>query len=1011
MNKVGQVERATQQRVVRFFEQSLGYEYLGDWTERTGANIETEWLEANLRRRDYPADQVRRAIDIFTTAAGNQTDNLYEVNQRVYGLLRYGVKFKLDVGEQAVTVYLIDWNNPAANHFAIAEEVTVHGKHSKRPDLVLYVNGIALGVVELKRSTVFVSEAIRQNIDNQQPGFIERFFTTVQVVMAGNDTQGLRYGTTGTPEKYYLQWNEEQRDDLTPHLLDNHLAHLCAKDRLLEIVYDFIMFDGGVKKICRPNQYFGVKAAQARLSEGEGGIIWHTQGSGKSLTMVWLSRWIRARYSDARILVITDRTELDEQIERVYQGVGEDIKRTRSGAQLIDWLGATRPLVMCSLVHKFPGQDDRNADAFVQELTAHIPRDFKPFGRFFVFVDECHRTQSGKLHKGMKLLLPEATFVGFTGTPLLKTDKERRTSIETFGTYIHTYKYNDAVADGVVLDLQYEARDIDQHLDSPDKVDRWFEAKTAGLTDFAAAQLKQRWGTMRNVLSARRRLERIVEDIIFDMEMQPRLASKRGNAMLVAGSIYEACKLYKLFVDSGFRECAIVTSYDPQISDVKGESTGDGDTETIEKYEIYQQMLAGRSAEDFEREVKKQFVESPAQMRLLIVVDKLLTGFDAPAATYLYIDKQMRDHGLFQAICRVNRLDGDDKEYGHIVDYKDLFKSLEQSIQDYTSEAFDGFDRVDVEGLLQHHLNKARERLEAAREKIKALCEPVEPPHDTSAYMRYFCGGTSDPEALEDTKPQRLALYEYTIALIRAFANLANDMREAGYTDADITAIRREVDHYDTVRTEIKMASGDYIDLKQYEPGMRQLMDMYIRADESRKISTWENMTLIDLIVERGVAAIDALPEGIASNSDAVAETIENNVRTLIVEENTRNPVYYGRMSELLDALIEERRTKAIEYEAYLAQIVELTRQVKQPETSANYPKAINTPAKQAIYDQLDDETLAVQIDKAVQQTKKHNWRGNPAKEQEIKAAIYAQVQDEQLTENLFVLISNQSEY
>ncbi len=275
----------------------------------------------------------------------------------------------------------------------------------------------------------------------------------------------------------------------------------------------------------------------------------------------------------------------------------------------------------------------------------------------------------------MKKILPDAIFIGFTGTPLLKVDKQK--SIEIFGKYIHTYKFDEAVRDQVVLDLRYEARDIDQSITSQDKIDQWFEAKTKGLERYCQRRAQTALGQRcRKCSAARISLEKIVADILLDMETKDRLASGHGNALLVAGSIYQACRYYELFIKAGFDKCAIITSFVPDANSIKGEETGDGETEKLEQYEIYQKMLDGKSVEDFEKEAKKKFVEEPGQMKLLIVVDKLLTGFDAPPATYLYIDKKMQDHGLFQAICRVNRLDGDDKEYGFIVDYRDLFQSL-----------------------------------------------------------------------------------------------------------------------------------------------------------------------------------------------------------------------------------------------------------------------------------------------------------------------------------------------
>ncbi|MCL5996394.1 MAG: type I restriction endonuclease subunit R [Chloroflexi bacterium] len=1009
MSTVGQKERQTQNRVVKLFRDTLGYAYLGNWEDRLGnRNTEEDHLRAFLKRQGYSDSLIAKALFELNKAAGDQTKSLYDLNKGVYGLLRYGVHVKPEAGENTETVWLIDWRNPLNNHFAIAEEVTVEGEHAKRPDVVLYVNGLALGVLELKRSTVSVSEGIRQNLDNQEQMFIRPFFATLQLIMAGNDTEGLRYGTIETAERYYQTWKEPGAID---NPLDRSLSQLCEKTRFLEIIHDFIVFDAGTKKLCRPNQYFGVKAAQDHVRRREGGIIWHTQGSGKSLTMVWLTKWLRENVKDARVLIITDRTELDDQIEKVFIGVDEHIYRTKSGQDLVTRLNAAAPWLICSLIHKFAGREEGDVKGYVEDIQRHLPPGFKAKGDVFVYVDECHRTQSGDLHKAMKAILPDALFIGFTGTPLLKADK--RTSLEVFGRYIHTYKYDEAVQDKVVLDLRYEARDIDQNITSQARIDQWFEAKTRGLNDVARAQLKQRWGTMQQVLSSRSRLEQIVNDILLDMATKDRLQSGRGNALLVSGSIYQACKFYELFLDHGFDKCAIVTSYRPSPADVKGEESGEGETEKLHQYDIYNRMLGGQDAEAFEKKVKKKFVEEPGQMKLLIVVDKLLTGFDAPPATYLYIDKQMRDHGLFQAICRVNRLDGDDKEYGYIVDYKDLFKSLEKSVQDYTSEALDGYDKEDVAGLLSNRLEKAKERLEEAREAIKALCEPVEPPRDTAAYQHYFCAqDTADKDALKDNEPKRIALYKLTASLIRAYANLANELPDAGYTPQEIEQIKQEVEHFEKVRQEVKLGSGDYIDLKMYEPAMRHLIDTYIRAEDSVKVSAFDDLTLIQLIVERGVDALNDLPAGIRADKAAMAETIENNLRKVIIDEQPINPRYYERMSELLDTLIQERKQQALAYEKYLAQIVELARQVQNPASATVYPQSLDTRARRALYDNLDgDEQLAVTLDDDIRATKKDSWRGNKIKEREVRYVIRRHVRDEAEIERIFELVKNQSDY
>ena len=1052
MSPVGEREILTQRRVVAFFRDALGYAHLGDWRDRAGnANVNETVLTGWLERRGYDERLITRAMHELQKAAavgGNRT--LYDANRAVYDLLRYGVKVRPEAGEQTVTVRLIDWERPLDNDFAVAEEVTVAGPNPRRPDLVLYVNGLALGVLELKRSTVSVAEGIRQNLDSQKPEFIRSFYATVQLLMAGNETEGLRYGVIETPEKQWLRWKEA---DTLPAAGDNPLlrglGQVCRKERLLEIVHDFVVFDAGVRKTCRHNQYFGVRAAQAHVRRREGGIIWHTQGSGKSLTMVWLAKWIRENVPDSRVLIITDRTELDEQIEQVFLGVSEQIHRTASGADLVRVLHEGTEWLMASLIHKFGASDEttaRDVDAYVDEVRKSLPPGFRARGDIFVFVDECHRTQSGKLHEAMTDLLPGAMLIGFTGTPLLKADKRR--SIETFGPYIHTYKYDEAVRDGVVLDLRYEARDIDQHLASPAKVDQWFDLKTRGLTDVAKAQLKQRWGTMRRVLSARDRLAAIVNDVLIDMETRDRLRSGRGNALLVSGGIYAACRLFEMLQQTDLAgKCAIVTSYKPAPGDVKGEETGEGLTEKLRQYDIYRKMLgehfgeaedtAMHKAERFEREVKQRFVHEPGRMKLLIVVDKLLTGFDAPPATYLYIDKPMQDHGLFQAICRVNRLDGEDKEYGYVIDYKDLFRSLEQSIHDYTGGAFEGYDAADVQGLLKDRLRQGRERLEEAREAVAALCEPVEPPRDTAAYLRYFCG---DADALAENESKRVALYKLAAAFLRAYANLANEMREAGYSDAEAQAIKAEVDHYEQVRREVKLASGDYVDMKLYEPAMRHLLDTYVRAGESEKLSELDDLTLVQLIVERGEAAVESLPEGLRGNRDAVAETIENNVRRIILDEMAVNPKYYERMSGLLDALIRQRKQEALDYQAYLAKIVDLTRRIGNPKTRSSYPPGIDNGALRALFDNLDalvarpaaavrerrprydDEQpdgvvdaragAAVAIDRAIRRVKKADWRGNRIKEREVRNAIGSVLgNDADLVDRIFEIVKAQSDY
>jgi type I restriction enzyme R subunit len=980
----------------------------------------------------YSDKLARRAIDELVRTAGNLQHGLYDANKQVYGLLKYGAKVVEEAGEAPKTVFFINYSDPTKNDFAIAEEVTVVGENTKRPDLVIYVNGIALAVIELKRSSVSVAEGIRQNLTNQKAHFIEKFFTTMQFCMAGNDSEGLRYGTLLTPEKHYYEWQddgfaefphercetdvlieEKSRDIENP--LDKQIFAMFYKRRFLDLVHNFIIFDKGIKKVCRYNQYYAIKRAQYRLTEEKrGGIIWHTQGSGKTLSMIWLSKWILANNPTARVLIVTDREELDDQVEKAYKGVDENIVRTKSGADLVAKLNSYEYPLICSLIHKFGKNGgeatDKDIDKYIEEIKKALPADYSAKGNFVVFVDECHRTQSGKLHIAMKTIIPDGIFVGFTGTPLLKRDK--KTSLETFGGYIHTYKFDEAVRDGVVLDLRYEYRDIPQEIKSQDKIDTWFEIKTKGLTPRAQARLKSMWATMQKVFSSRSRLEKIALDIKFDFETKSRLMDGNGNAMLVAGSVYAACKYYEIFQQIGFKKCAIITSYEPQAGDLRTDTVSDDEeTETFAKYEIYQKMLGDQSVEDFEKEVKRKFINEPANMKLLIVVDKLLTGFDAPPCTYLYIDKAMHDHGLFQAICRVNRLDDESKDFGYIVDYKQLFGDLADAINTYTVGAFEDYDKEDVDGLIKNRLEASKNFFFEVLDALDELCEGVAMPRSELDYIHYFCGENGVDLYNDDAFARsREMLYKLVSRLIRAFAEFKPRMDDAGVASDDQAKLDDRVNMYIRLREIIGRASGDFLDYKQYEPGMRHLIDNYIVADDAEKIAMFDDFTLLDFIL----AQEDKLTkDGDKKDQDSAAEAIENNIRKKVVQRIVINPAYYSKMSEVLEQLILERKQGVISYTQLLERYLELAKNVTVPEDNDRYPESIRkSGAMRTFYDNCgEDEKMAIRIHRAVMSSKTDDFRNNPVKEIRIKRAMYQVLKDDDMVERLYKIVVEQEEY
>ncbi|GHR98077.1 restriction endonuclease subunit R [Helicobacter pylori] len=987
-------EKEVQKQVIETFK-SMGYAYLGDLTKSDNENINKESLKAWLVKNQKINDERWQRIEYKINDA--LKNDLYEANQEFYKLLIYGVKTKISQNEPTQTSWLIDWKDVFKNEFSVAEEVSVKGQNMKRPDVVLYVNGIALGVLELKNSSVSVESAIRQNLDNQKKEFIRDFFKTIQLVMVGNESQGLRYGVIETKEKHYLSWKEE---GVQKNLFET-IECFLKKERFLEFIHDFLIFDKGQKKCARFHQYFAVKKTQEFIHKKEGGIIWHTQGSGKSLTMVWLTQWLRKNIKQARILIITDRRELDAQIQGVFLGIGEAIYRADSKKDLLSMLFENKEFLVGSLVHKF---DDNDLEDLKKQPVLK---------EWIVLVDECHRTQSGKLHNAMKSLLPNAIFIAFSGTPLLKQDK--KTSQEVFGNYIHCYKFNEAVSDKVVLDLNYEARSVDQYVSSPEKLDEYFELKTQNLNDTAKTELKKKWANLQKVFSTKNRLEHIVQDIVLDMAKLPRLSNGKGNAMLVAESVYNACRYFELFLETELKDkVAVITSYEPNIADLK--DCGSNESEESYKYRTYCKMLqnffnekdekkALNKTKEFEEEVKKRFINEPARMKLLIVVDKLLTGFDAPSLTYLYIDAKMKDHKLFQAVCRVNRLDGEDKDFGCIIDYSDLFDSLQEAHSDYTNGAFENYEKEDIQGLISNKAQKIKKKLEEARGQLRSLCESVKGPKDEMGYIAYFCG--SD---LEKNAQKRRLFYQLVGVFLRMFVEL-NHLEKPIYSQEEMQKIKQEAQFYRHLQKMIGLNSGDSVDLKSYSEDMHRILDAYIKAKDSKTLIKIEDQGLCEVLAQMDIDDFNKELSEVFKNESSMAESIANNTRKRIIEKEASDPKYYEKLSSLLNDLINQFREKKLTYLEYLQQIQNLAKQVIRKEDK-NYPTKINTNALKALYDNLDeDEALALEIDACIRGNKKDGWVGHHQKEKNLKIALRKTINDEGLLENTFNLAKHIDEY
>lgn len=1033
MQNKTRTERKTQDRVIKLFTDKtssncLGYEYLGDWQKRkNNSSIETDLLKVNLKKRGYSELAISSAIQKLIVAADVTGISLYQANHQTYKYLRYGISVKISAEKTNEQVHLIDWQNPENNDFALAEEVTLSGGYERRPDIVLYINGIAVSVIELKRSSVEVADGIRQLRTNQEKIFNEGFFSTVQLLFAGNDSQGLKYGTVTTEEKFFVQWKSSKSDSKNVgSLLDCPLIEMCKKSRLLDLIQNFIIFDAGIKKVPRPHQFDGVKAAQERILKKEGGVIWHTQGSGKSILMVLLAKWLLEYDSKARILIVTDRDELDKQISDVIRDagvIGDSAKKPRitSRADLVEKLGETSPRVLCALLHKFDPSDLKGEAPLIK-------------GNFYIFVDECHRTQGGDMNRQMKRWLNNSIFIGFTGTPLLRSDN--KTTREIFGTYIHTYKFHQGVTDGVVLDLKYEARDIPQRITSKKAIEDYFAHKTKMLNNSQKAILRHRWVTMENLMSAEGRKNQITASIMIDFDIKPRLNNNRGTAILVASSIYDACHYFRIFKTKDFgKKCGIITSYQPNPSSISSEPL---DSEERYKFDTYKKLVLeeDENTETYEEKIKKQFIREPANMKLIIVVSKLLTGFDAPSCSYIYLDHELHNHNLFQAICRTNRLDGEDKSYGQIVDFKKSFENLKEAIAIYNSDELDvdegngGSNNVE----LKDWLLESKKHLDESREKLKYLCEPVNLSSsgipEIEQYLHYFCGNANDPNGLTDTETLRNSFYKITATFIRAYSDIAQDLNEAGYEKKEIDELQKEIAFFNEVRLAIKNYSNEELDVKPYESDMRHLLNTYIQADPVAEIGDINSLALTELIVKTGIHDAIALKinqKGKLTKS-AVAETIINNVRKTIIRNQLTDPRFYEEISKLLNDLIKQNRKDTKEYESFLKQAEDLVKKMMKKEYISKIPELLqNNSEAIVIYNNLftlpkinfhvpeidnDRAKFALKIDRVVKENAPAGWRGDQARESQILNVLFPILEkDREATQAIFEIIKNQTGY
>ncbi len=872
----------------------------------------------------------------ISNAVNNLDESLNEglmtANAKITDQLILGNSYQeelIDGVKKSFSLKYIDFKNIENNIFHFTEEFSVSRQtlnerdKTRRPDIVLFINGIPFGVIELKKSSVETEQGISQMIRNQLKGEIPQLFKFTQILLAGNN-HSPKYATAGTPKKFYATWEEDVKQyierlvtDRTPSKLDNTIYSLFEKKRVIKLLHSFIIFDNKVKKIARYQQYFAIKEIMKKIDKLDatgrrgGGLIWHTQGSGKSLTMVMLTRVIKASIPNSKVVVVTDRKDLDRQIHSTFNKSEIEARRAGSGKKLIQLLQSGKS-VITTLIHKFE--------------TVQKEKVILDDPNIFILVDESHRTQEGDLNKAMKKVFPSACYLGFTGTPLMKKEKS---TISKFGGLLHKYTIDQAVRDGAVLPLLYEGRLVDQWISDENGLDRRFDVLSRNLNDEQKLDLKRKWARFQKVASSERRLEMIMFDI--NEHFIKNIQGTGFKAMLATSSKYEAIKYHKLFEELGDIKTAFVTS---APDSKEGYESVDDDNKAFINEE-WQKIIKKYGDEDrYLEKVKDEFVEGE-EIELIIVVSKLLTGFDAPRATILYIDKELKEHNLLQAIARVNRL-YDGKDFGFIIDYRGLLGNLDSALTSYSS--LDGFDEEDLVGTVVDIKDEIA-RVKTYYSHLEELFKNVENKNDQESYEVFL--------ADEDIRKE---FYEYLSNYGRALKlALSSDKIDEIFSDEEIKEYKLKMKFYSNLRVSIKIRYHETVDFGKYEKQMQKLLDTFISAEDVHQLTK-----LVNIFDEDFETEIERIV-----GDNARADTILSALTATITEKMDSNPAYYEKLSLRIKEIIEAYKNDRLSDEEKLknAKNIRSLLVAKDVETDENYPDSIkHSKCSCAIFDNMIDE-------------------------------------------------------
>lgn len=931
MNKDAYLERQASQIPAIELLQSMGYIYISpeDCEKQRGSRYHVllkDILRGQLRRlnrytyagaeNEFSAANIERAMDELNEPL---IDGLVRTSEKVYDALLLGKSYPETVGggkSLSFNLKYIDWEHPENNLFHVTEEFAVDSQdkqHDARPDIVLFINGIPFAVIECKAPHVSVDQAVEQNLRNQQSEYIPQLFKYAQIVMATN-RNAVKYATTGTPKKFWNVWKEENDIFLitalaqlvtgrTPTEQDRNIISLFSRERVMELIRYFVLFDANVKKICRYQQYFAikeiVKTIQQHDSKGnrQSGVVWHTQGSGKSLTMVMLAKYILMELAacNPRVVIVTDRKELDGQIAATFSHTRLNPARATSGRHLVDLVRDGKADVITTIINKFNTAERLDTKNYSKDV--------------FVLIDESHRSNYGSMASKMRTVFPNACYIGFTGTPLMKREKN---TMARFGKLIHKYTIRDGVEDGAIVPLIYEGRFVEQKVDE-ENIDIWFKQTTKRLTDPQKEDLRQKWSSIRRLTSTDARIKRIALDINNHFVLG--FKDTGFKAMLATNYKRDAIRYLKCFEQFGDLTCGVVISPPDMRESVDDIDEGTDDM-VIEYWE--KMMKQYGDADTYEEAMKNKLCDG--EIDILIVCSKLLTGFDAPVCQVLYIDKELKEHGLLQAIARTNRL-REGKEYGLIVDYRGLIQKLDAAMDMYSGAGLENFESGDLKGVVVDVL-EALGQLRSTYSNLMDLFSDVRDLRDTEAVE----------VSLADEK-KREQFYNLLCTFGRALNLVLNsEQAYAAISREDRKMYQDTFVFFSKVRRSVKIRYCDAIDNSEYEPLMQNLLDTHLSVAGLKQLTNPVDILNKDDF-ERELEELGTL----RAKADAITSRLSRSISAKYEE----NPAYYDSFSKRIKDALEQYKEKVISEAEYLAKMKSIMEDYHTGKSTVSYPERI----------------------------------------------------------------------